>query len=166
MGTARTTMFRLTCAAVVALTVVACKKKTEGAGGGESAAGTHANASGAVAEVSNRPFNGDPKVAAHGRVLFLDYNCYGCHGGLAGGAMGPSLRDTVWKYGGTDQAIYASIRDGRPMGMPTWGKTLDDQQIKTLVTYIRSLRTSAEPKFFFKSQMAEAGVDTMSVKTQ
>ncbi|HEU4641307.1 MAG TPA: c-type cytochrome [Gemmatimonadaceae bacterium] len=158
-------MFRITCAAVVALTVAACSKsKKTTAGGGSPDTTTPGNegnpASGQVAEVSSRSFNGDPKVAAQGRVLFLAYNCYGCHGGLAGGAMGPSLRDTTWKYGGTDQAIYSSIHDGRPMGMPTWGKTLSEQQIRTLITYIRSLRSSAEPKFFFATQMAEAGVDT------
>ena len=69
--------------------------------------------------------------------------------GLAGGAMGPSLRDTVWKYGGTDEQIHASIADGRPMGMPTRKGMLSDAQIKDIITYIRSMRTTAEPKFFF-----------------
>jgi cytochrome c oxidase cbb3-type subunit 3 len=82
-------------------------------------------------------------------VLFLQNNCYGCHGGLAGGGMGPSLRDTVWKFGGSDSAIYRSIHDGRPMGMPTWGKSLSPSDMKTLVVYIKSLRSTAEPKLFF-----------------
>ncbi|HEX6534097.1 MAG TPA: c-type cytochrome [Gemmatimonadaceae bacterium] len=163
MGTARITIFRIISAATVALAVVACKSK---GGRSDTAAGTNARAVGGVQEVAMRKFNGDPKVAQEGRKLFLEYNCYGCHGGLAGGAMGPSLRDTVWKYGGSDQQIAASIHDGRPMGMPTWGKTLSADQIKTLVTYIRSLRTNAEPKFFFASQMASAGVDTGSGRAQ
>jgi cytochrome c oxidase cbb3-type subunit III len=74
--------------------------------------------------------------------------------------MGPSLRDTVWKYGGTDSAIAMSIRDGRPMGMPMWKPILADSQIRNLVTYIRSLRTSAEPKFFFISRAGAEGADT------
>jgi mono/diheme cytochrome c family protein len=109
-----------------------------------------------VATVALHPFNGDPKVASEGRALFLRYNCYSCHGGLAGGAMGPSLRDTVWKYGGTDSAIYNSIHDGRPLGMPTWSGLLSPQQIKTLVVYITSLRTAAEPKFFWASETTAA----------
>ena len=111
--------------------------------------------------VDLRPFSGDTAVARQGRVLFLQNNCFGCHGGLAGGGMGPSLRDTTWKYGGTDAAIYASIHDGRPMGMPTWGKTLTPDQIRTLVTYIRSLRSTAEPKLFFWA----AGADTATGAT-
>jgi cbb3-type cytochrome c oxidase subunit III len=103
----------------------------------------------AATTVALRPFNGDPAVAREGRVLFLKNNCYSCHGGLAGGAMGPSLRDTVWKYGGTDAAIYNSIHDGRPLGMPIWASTLTPDQMRALVVYIKSLRTSAEPKFFW-----------------
>jgi mono/diheme cytochrome c family protein len=103
----------------------------------------------AASSVALRPFTGDSAVAQAGRVLFLQNNCYGCHGGLAGGGMGPSLRDTVWKFGGSDSAIYRSIHDGRPMGMPTWGNTLSPSDMKTLVVYIRSLRSSAEPKLFF-----------------
>ena len=84
-----------------------------------------------------------------GRELFIEYNCYGCHGGLAGGAMGPSLRDTTWKYGGSDSLIYHSIHDGRPMGMPPWAGRLNDRQIGAIIEYIHSLRTKSEPQFFF-----------------
>jgi len=113
------------------------------------AAGDSASASGRAGAIALRPFHGDPQLAIQGRQLFINYNCYGCHGGLAGGAMGPSLRDTTWKYGGTDSAIVSSIRDGRPGGMPTWGGTIPDTGYTKLLTYIRSLRTSAEPTFFF-----------------
>jgi cbb3-type cytochrome c oxidase subunit III len=108
-----------------------------------------AAAASVAGEVALRPFHGDPQQATQGRQLFITFNCYGCHGGLGGGAMGPSLRDTIWKYGGTDSAIAASIRDGRPAGMPRWAGTIPDTGIARLVTYIRSLRTSAEPTFFF-----------------
>ena len=102
-------------------------------------------------DMGERNFGGDKKLAVAGREIFISYNCYGCHGGLAGGAMGPSLRDTTWKYGGTDSAIYHSIHDGRPMGMPPWAGRLDDRQIGSLIQYIRSIRTRDEPQFFFAS---------------
>lgn len=108
-----------------------------------------------VAAAAQRSFNGDSAVASQGRILFLKNNCFGCHGGLAGGGMGPSLRDTVWKFGGTDSAIYSSIHDGRPMGMPTWGKTLSPDEIRTLVVYIQSLRSPAESKLFFWAANAD-----------
>jgi mono/diheme cytochrome c family protein len=123
--------------------MMACKSKEAPAGAG----GTTAAAGGSG--VALRPFTGDPQLAKQGRQLFINYNCYGCHGGLAGGAMGPSLRDTIWKFGGTDSAIVSSIRDGRPAGMPSWAGTIPDTGMARLLVYIRSLRTSAEPTFFF-----------------
>lgn len=130
-----------------ALALYACRRSSAG-----SSADTTGTASGEVSSVPRRAFTGDPQQAQRGRLLFLQNNCYGCHGGLAGGAMGPSLRDTVWKYGGSDEQIYASIHDGRPLGMPTWGGMLSDPQIHDLIAYIHSLRTNAEPTFFFWAQ--------------
>jgi cytochrome c oxidase cbb3-type subunit 3 len=124
--------------------ITACKTRERPAGGGDSTAPV-----GGGEGVALRPFHGDLQQAKQGRQIFLTFNCYGCHGGLAGGAMGPSLRDTAWKYGGTDSAIVASIRDGRPAGMPKWAGTIPDTGIARLLVYIRSLRTTAEPTFFF-----------------
>jgi cytochrome c oxidase cbb3-type subunit 3 len=143
-------------AALIALAVGACNKGKEQAGGGNT------NAQGNVENVSNRPFHGNVQQARMGRYLFVEYNCSGCHGGLGGGAMGPSLRDTIWKYGGTDQQIHASIADGRPMGMPPWKDMLSDSQIGDMVQYIRSLRTSAEPTFFFIGEPAL--MDSLGIK--
>jgi len=96
-----------------------------------------------------RTFNGNRDDAVAGRQLFIKYNCYGCHGGLAGGAMGPSLRDDEWKYGGTDSAIASSVANGRPAGMPAWKGKIPDADMGKLLVYIRSLRTPEEPTFFF-----------------
>jgi cytochrome c oxidase cbb3-type subunit 3 len=82
---------------------------------------------------------------AEGRKLFLWYNCAGCHGGHAGGGMGPSLRDPVWLYGSSDAQIFDSIAQGRAHGMPAWGTKVPEQQIWKLVVYIKSLRTPQEP---------------------
>jgi mono/diheme cytochrome c family protein len=154
-------MSGLTAAVVLALARGASRAR--GRQGGAAARGdTSSSASNTtgVGSIETRPFHGDPRQARAGRTTFIEYNCYGCHGGLAGGAMGPSLRDTVWKYGGTDTAIQMSIRDGRPLGMPPWRRMLADSQIGNLVTYIRSLRTTAEPKFFFIGQAGAGGADT------
>lgn len=135
----------------VGVGVAACKgpEKTpataEGAGPAMAGAGDTTGAT----TVALKHYTGNPDSARMGRGLFLRYNCYGCHGGLAGGAMGPSLRDTIWKYGGTDSAIAMSIEQGRPLGMPKWGGIIQPDQVHLLVDYIKSLRTDAEPKFFF-----------------
>jgi cytochrome c oxidase cbb3-type subunit 3 len=91
------------------------------------------------------PYAGDVSSIATGRQLFLRYNCYGCHGGRAGGGMGPSLRDSVWRYGSSDTQIFATITEGRPAGMPAWGGRIPEDQIWQLISYIRSLRTPQEP---------------------
>lgn len=95
-------------------------------------------------EVIN-PFAGNTTAMIEGRRLFQWYNCAGCHGDHAGGGMGPSLRDSTWRYGGTDPAIFASITQGRQFGMPAWGTKVPSGQIWQIVTYIKSLRTPNEP---------------------
>ena len=84
---------------------------------------------------------------AEGRQLFVRFNCSGCHGGRAGGGMGPSLRDVDWLYGNRDAQMFSSIAEGRAHGMPSWQPRLTADQIWKLVTYIKSLRTRerAEP---------------------
>ncbi|HKO11938.1 MAG TPA: cytochrome c [Acidobacteriaceae bacterium] len=95
-------------------------------------------------EVHLNPYGNDPVAIQDGRRLFDWYNCSGCHGGHAGGGMGPSLRDKVWRYGSRDDQIFDSIAEGRSMGMPSWGKKIPDAQIWQLVAYIKSMRTLQE----------------------
>jgi cytochrome c oxidase cbb3-type subunit 3 len=91
------------------------------------------------------PYHDNIAAMAEGRTLFVRMNCSGCHGGRAGGGMGPSLRDVDWRYGSTDAQIFSSIAEGRAMGMPAWGTRLGDDQIWKLVAYVKSLRTPDEP---------------------
>jgi cytochrome c oxidase cbb3-type subunit 3 len=91
------------------------------------------------------PFGGNVAAMAEGRELFVRMNCSGCHGGHAGGGMGPSLRDADWIYGSTDAQIFSSIAEGRAHGMPAWGTKLQDDQLWKLVAYIKSMRTPQEP---------------------
>ena len=97
-----------------------------------------------LAELKN-PFADDRRAIGEGRRLFNWYNCSGCHGDHAGGGMGPSLRDSTWRYGGTDTRIFRSIAEGRRQGMPAWGNKLPAEQIWKIVAYIKTLRTSQEP---------------------
>jgi cytochrome c oxidase cbb3-type subunit 3 len=102
---------------------------------------------GAVEAVQHsvNPYTNDPVALQDGRRLFNWYNCSGCHGGHAGGGMGPSLRDPVWLYGNRDDQIYDSIAHGRSNGMPSWGTKIPQDQIWQLVAYIKSMRTPQEP---------------------
>ena len=91
------------------------------------------------------PFRDDLSAISEGHTLFNQYNCSGCHGPHGGGAMGPSLRDTVWLYGSSDAQIFSSISEGRANGMPAWGTKVPEQQIWKIVAYLETMRTPREP---------------------
>jgi cytochrome c oxidase cbb3-type subunit III len=92
------------------------------------------------------PYANDRTATAEGRQLFVRFNCSGCHGGRAGGGMGPSLRDVDWIYGNRDAQLFSSIAEGRAHGMPSWQPRMTADQMWKLVTYIKSLRTRNEPQ--------------------
>jgi cytochrome c oxidase cbb3-type subunit 3 len=75
---------------------------------------------------------------AEGKRLFDWYNCNGCHAN-GGGGIGPALMDNVWIYGGQPENIYATIVQGRPNGMPSFGGHIPDEQVWQLVAYVRSM---------------------------
>lgn len=97
-------------------------------------------------QLSNPFTPSDTAAAQHGRMWFDQFNCSGCHGGHAGGGMGPSLRDDDWIYGDSDAEIYGAIVDGRAHGMPAWGGRIPEPQVWQLVSYIRTLGTQNEPE--------------------
>jgi cytochrome c oxidase cbb3-type subunit III len=92
------------------------------------------------------PYANDRTAMAEGRQLFVRFNCSGCHGGRAGGGMGPSLRDVDWIYGNRDAQLFSSIAEGRAHGMPSWQPRMTADQMWKLVTYIKALRTRNEPQ--------------------
>jgi cytochrome c oxidase cbb3-type subunit III len=85
------------------------------------------------------PYEGNAQRIAEGAQLFISYNCLDCHGADGSGAMGPSLQDNRWHFGGTPGDVFQSIYEGRPDGMPAWGGRIADDQIWRLVAYVRTL---------------------------
>ena len=92
----------------------------------------------AANEVVN-PLAGNAGAIEEGHRLFIAMNCAGCHGYDAKGNMGPDLTDAYWRYGGTPSAIYNSIYEGRPQGMPAWGRALPANDIWEIVAYLQTL---------------------------
>jgi mono/diheme cytochrome c family protein len=80
--------------------------------------------------------------AEEGRRVYLEQNCYGCHGGRGGGGMGPAFRRERPDLGDVSEAV----RRGESKGMPAY-PNLTTLDIQNLTAYFRSLRTSAEPTF-------------------
>ena len=85
------------------------------------------------------PYAGNAQAVATGAKLFVSYNCVDCHGADGSGAMGPSLADGRWHFGGADGEVFESIYQGRPDGMPAWGSAIAPNQIWMLVAYVQSL---------------------------
>ena len=72
---------------------------------------------------------------SEGKRLYSWFNCSGCHAN-GGGGMGPALIDDKWIYGSAIESIHATIRDGRPNGMPSFGDKVPDDQIWELAAYV------------------------------
>ncbi|RVD60099.1 c-type cytochrome [Mesorhizobium sp. M2D.F.Ca.ET.185.01.1.1] len=98
-----------------------------------------------------RPSPADNKAASfeanafhlsEGKRLFGWFNCSGCHAN-GGGGMGPALMDEKWIYGSSMESIHATIRDGRPNGMPSFRDKIPDDQIWELAAFVRSLSGNA-----------------------
>ncbi len=81
----------------------------------------------------------DPRAHKMGTRLFAN-NCAVCHGADAGGNFGfPNLTDEDWLYGGTAEAIKATITNGRVAAMPAWGAILGEEKIAQIAEYVVSL---------------------------
>jgi cytochrome c oxidase cbb3-type subunit III len=81
---------------------------------------------------------GNAYSMSQGKKLFRWYNCSGCHSN-GGGGMGPALMDNRWRHGHEPDAIFATIMDGRPNGMPSFRGRIPEDQAWQLVAYVRSM---------------------------
>jgi cytochrome c oxidase cbb3-type subunit 3 len=75
---------------------------------------------------------------SEGKRLYVWFNCDGCHAD-GGGAIGPALIDERWRYGADLTDIAASIRDGRPNGMPAFRDRIPAEQVWELAAYVQAL---------------------------
>ena len=93
---------------------------------------------------------GTPAAGAHregkkeeylavGRSEF-SVRCASCHGPDGKGVIGPDLTRKEYKYGKSRQAITESISNGRPGGMPAFGKEISHEKVEGLVEYLLSLK--------------------------
>ncbi|WMC12144.1 cytochrome-c oxidase, cbb3-type subunit III [Oceanimonas pelagia] len=81
----------------------------------------------------------DEEATKVGQRLFLQ-NCAQCHGSDARGARGfPNLADADWLYGGSPDAIKATIMHGRKGAMPAWGDSLGEEGVQEVASYVLSL---------------------------
>jgi cytochrome c oxidase cbb3-type subunit 3 len=112
------------------------------------------------------PYERDAAAIAAGGELFRSMNCADCHGYNLKGGMGPDLTDTWWRYGGSPAEIYKSIAEGRPQGMPAWGRALAPELIWRIVAYIESFQGTFPPELADRGRQGDLGdKDTSGART-
>lgn len=82
----------------------------------------------------------DASLATAGQAKFA--MCAACHGqdGKGNYAMGaPNLTDTIWLYGGSEQAVMETVLYGRNGVMPAWKDILGENKIHLVTAYVYSL---------------------------
>jgi len=85
---------------------------------------------------------GDPTVKIW---AVYDRYCVSCHGRSLEGGAAQSLADGVWKFGGDDAQIAATVRDGRAgTPMAPFKGVLNEEQIWQLVVLIRQEEAAAK----------------------
>lgn len=85
-----------------------------------------------------KPYEGDSYSLSQGKRLYAWFGCQSCHGDGRGNA-GPSFLDGWWLYGPEIVSIVASIRDGRPQGMPAFKDRMTIEQIWQLAGYVQTI---------------------------
>jgi mono/diheme cytochrome c family protein len=88
------------------------------------------------------PVAAEPVAAAapDGAQIYGTY-CVACHGadGKGNNGLGGNYADVL--PGKTDEALMASIKNGKTGAigtMPPWGGTLNDEQIKAVLGYVKT----------------------------
>jgi glucose/arabinose dehydrogenase len=74
--------------------------------------------------------------------------CASCHGQQLQGGSAQSMVDGVWQYGSRDSDLLRNIKYGiSAVGMPNYEPAMSDEEIRSLVKYIRDAasRVDAEP---------------------
>jgi cytochrome c oxidase cbb3-type subunit 3 len=85
-----------------------------------------------------KPYETTAFDLGQGKRLYSWFGCFACHGEGTGG-KGPSFIDGWWLYGPSMVSIVASIRDGRPHGMPAFKNRMTSDEIWQLAGYLKSL---------------------------
>lgn len=84
------------------------------------------------------PYEGNAYNLSQGKRLYAWFGCRTCHGDGEGG-VGPAFLDGWWDYGPEMVSIFASIRDGRPHGMPSFRNKMTTEQIWQLAGYVQTV---------------------------
>lgn len=86
-----------------------------------------------------------PSDLAAGKTTF-SVKCVTCHKADGSGDVGPNLTDKNWIYGFDIKDVFATIKLGRPNGMPSHDALLNPIEIQQVASYVLSLKEVANGK--------------------
>lgn len=96
----------------------------------------------ATIDVSTLEYKADAAIIANGKTLFVKNVCSSCHRADGGGnAIGPNITDEYWLHGGGIKNVFNTINNGAvEKGMPAWGKTMSQVDVRDLAFFVMSLQ--------------------------
>lgn len=111
-----------------------------------------------------------PEGRMQGAALFQTHCAY-CHGARGEGGRGADLTSGVYRHGGTERELYATIRNGVPgTEMPTVRAT--DEEVWKMVSFVKTLGSAGlketatgdaeRGKILYSGKAACAGCHTIS----
>ncbi len=94
------------------------------------------------ADTQKNPFAQNPAAVAAGKTLY-EQTCQSCHGTDARGDRGPALASGSFTHGSEDADLFRTIRTGIPGSQMPAFSLLPADNVWRIITYLRSLNTSA-----------------------
>jgi cytochrome c oxidase cbb3-type subunit 3 len=88
---------------------------------------------------SGKPYESNAYDLSQGKRLYGWFGCASCHGKGGEGGVGPSLMDGWSLYGPEMVSLSASIREGRPHGMPPFRGKMTAEEIWQLAGYVKTM---------------------------
>lgn len=97
-------------------------------------------------DIDKLEYTADAEIISRGQKVFM-INCTPCHRNDGGGTdNGPNLTDNFWLHGGHIKSIFKTVNDGfLPKGMPAWGKTMSQGDVRDVTFFILSLQGTNPP---------------------
>jgi cytochrome c oxidase cbb3-type subunit III len=126
----------------------------------------------AAIDVTTLEYKADAAIIANGKSLFTKNVCASCHRADGGGnAIGPNITDEYWLHGGGIKNVFNTINNGVvEKGMPAWGKTMSQTDVRDLAFFVMSLQgtkpanAKASQGELYKPETKEAKSDSTKVK--
>lgn len=87
----------------------------------------------------------DTQLRQKGKAVYTA-KCLACHGAEGQGGIGPNLTDKFWIHGGKPLQVAQVIQEGiLDKGMPPWKAQISTDELKGLVSFIKSLEGTNPP---------------------